>query len=622
MSWLFSRALVAEYSEGNCSAGAPYVLLKPTDMLQAFSWPDKMTVASRRSPSGMTFEHLTGPLGRELLMWYLGGFPCQDISVAGKGAGLEGERSGLWREFARIVCEVRPRYIFVENSPALTSRGLGCVLKDLAKMGYNAEWCVLGARDAGAWHKRERIWIAAYTNSLWELQPQGGEWFMGWPIGWTELNVSVMGRFQQWQRSHGTPLCTKYKADNIGGKMSHAEKSPSAASRWGACPGSIRYIQTLPEKLQNPTNPEADKGTAAHFLLETCLKAPAEPSRFLGQRILVKEGKDSRFVQRVAKSDSANAHEVTAEMVRAVQEALDYIKARKPECTGVFTERKVNALPDREDTFGKADNILDGWPILEVIDYKNGRGVVEATSPQLQSYLAGAMHMFGQGYDAYRATVIQPHALHEDGHVRSKDYTEAEMLAWIEDYRGKVERVDIATQEFDMFPLKDWQKRYLRAGDHCQFCPCSGICPAKFDATMSAFTDDVPEDPQGHFPEHKLTEVDGIERAKLLYRNAALIKKHLQDAEDFLKAAIEDPTIEVPGASLEPGRGKNEWLAGLTEAQLVTLCAKYGLTKKELFRSKIVTGPQALALVASDKADEFKAELLEYTKGALKVVLK
>lgn len=402
--------------------------------------------------------------------------------------------------------------------------------------------------------------------------------------------------------------------------MAHAEKSPSAASRWGACPGSIRYIQTLPEKLQNPTNPEADKGTAAHFLLETCIKAPTEPGRFLGQRVLVKEGKDSRFAQRVAKGDSANAHEVTAEMVRAVQEALDYIKARKPECTGVFTERKINALPDREDTFGKADNILDGWPILEVIDYKNGRGVVEATSPQLQSYLAGAMHMFGQGYDVYRATVIQPHAHHEGGHVRSKDYTEAEMLSWIEDYRGKVERVDIATQEFDMFPLKDWQKRYLSAGEHCRFCPCSGICPAKYEHTMGALMDDIPEDPCA--PMAKLAPIDGIERAKFLYRNATLIKKHLQDAEDFITAAIEDPTIEVPGASLEAGRGKNAWLEGLTEAQLVKLCAKYGLTKKELYKSKMVTGPQALDMAPSDRYEEFKAELLEYTKGALKVVLK
>jgi DNA (cytosine-5)-methyltransferase 1 len=90
-----------------------------------------------------------------------GGFPCQDISAAGRGAGIDGERSGMWREMARIIREVRPRYAFVENSPMLTSRGLGVVLGDLASMGFDARWGVLGAADVGANHQRDRIWIVA-----------------------------------------------------------------------------------------------------------------------------------------------------------------------------------------------------------------------------------------------------------------------------------------------------------------------------------------------------------------------------------------------------------------------------------------------------------------------------
>jgi len=90
-----------------------------------------------------------------------GGFPCQDISAAGKGAGIDGERSGMWGEMARIICEVRPRFVFVENSPMLTSRGLGRVLGDLAAMGFDAKWGVLGAADVGANHQRDRIWIVA-----------------------------------------------------------------------------------------------------------------------------------------------------------------------------------------------------------------------------------------------------------------------------------------------------------------------------------------------------------------------------------------------------------------------------------------------------------------------------
>jgi site-specific DNA-cytosine methylase len=88
-----------------------------------------------------------------------GGFPCQDISVAGKGAGIDGARSGMWAHMARIVGEVRPCYVFVENSPALLTRGLGRVLGDLAALGYDCRWTVLGAADVGAPHQRDRFWL-------------------------------------------------------------------------------------------------------------------------------------------------------------------------------------------------------------------------------------------------------------------------------------------------------------------------------------------------------------------------------------------------------------------------------------------------------------------------------
>ena len=139
-----------------------------------------------------------------------GGFPCQDISVAGKGAGITGERSGLWGEFARIICEVRPRYVLVENSPALVARGLGTVLGDLAALGLDARWGVLGAVHAGAPHKRERIWIVAnsmlsgrqtdhgrefVSDQFWQYQAQKARWELqqsraGCPGELADTNVS------------------------------------------------------------------------------------------------------------------------------------------------------------------------------------------------------------------------------------------------------------------------------------------------------------------------------------------------------------------------------------------------------------------------------------------------
>ncbi len=91
-----------------------------------------------------------------------GGFPCQDISVAGKGIGIEGQKSGLWKEMFRLVCEIRPRYVLVENSPALLGRGIGIVLSDLARIGYDAEWDCLPASAFGAPHLRYRTFILAY----------------------------------------------------------------------------------------------------------------------------------------------------------------------------------------------------------------------------------------------------------------------------------------------------------------------------------------------------------------------------------------------------------------------------------------------------------------------------
>lgn len=102
-----------------------------------------------------------------------GGFPCQDISAAGKGAGITGERSGLWKEMARIIGEVRPQFAFVENVPTLLVRGIDRVLGDLAALGYDARWCVLGADAIGATQHRERVWILAHAN---DTRRERAEW--------------------------------------------------------------------------------------------------------------------------------------------------------------------------------------------------------------------------------------------------------------------------------------------------------------------------------------------------------------------------------------------------------------------------------------------------------------
>jgi DNA (cytosine-5)-methyltransferase 1 len=106
-----------------------------------------------------------------------GGFPCQDISYAGKGAGLAGARSGLWYEFARIIGELGPQYVVVENVAALFTRGIDAVLGTLADLGFDAECSTVSAAAVGAPHRRERVFIVAYRNGWrreWERQPITG----------------------------------------------------------------------------------------------------------------------------------------------------------------------------------------------------------------------------------------------------------------------------------------------------------------------------------------------------------------------------------------------------------------------------------------------------------------
>jgi DNA (cytosine-5)-methyltransferase 1 len=102
-----------------------------------------------------------------------GGFPCQDISYAGMGAGLDGERSGLFYEAARIIRELEPRVVVLENVAALLTRGMDAVLGTLASDGYDAEWLCLPACLFGLPHIRERAFVIAHANSDREPQPHG-----------------------------------------------------------------------------------------------------------------------------------------------------------------------------------------------------------------------------------------------------------------------------------------------------------------------------------------------------------------------------------------------------------------------------------------------------------------
>ena len=178
-----------------------------------------------------------------------GGFPCQDISSAGRGAGIDGERSGMWREMARIIHEVQPRFAFVENSPMLTSRGLGTVLGDLASMGFDARWGVLGAADIGANHQRDRIWIIAKRRGhvpyaqhnrirRWEQQQESVK---------KENGAMAYSNLSQCKRS-GISSRIQQEDTNISGNGCNEEVSDSTGKRQSGSGQFVEWCDSAPNR--------------------------------------------------------------------------------------------------------------------------------------------------------------------------------------------------------------------------------------------------------------------------------------------------------------------------------------------------------------------------------------
>jgi len=130
--------------------------------------PYARSVLKKHWPEVKRYDDITRLDGNDLepVDLICGGFPCQDLSFAGYGRGLDGERSGLWNDFARIIRVVRPRFVLVENVAALLQRGLGNILRTLSDCGFNAEWSTVSACAMGATHMRQRLFIVAYSNGL------------------------------------------------------------------------------------------------------------------------------------------------------------------------------------------------------------------------------------------------------------------------------------------------------------------------------------------------------------------------------------------------------------------------------------------------------------------------
>ncbi|MGK8800983.1 DNA cytosine methyltransferase [Acinetobacter seifertii] len=212
-----------------------------------------------------------------------GGFPCQDISSAGKGAGIEGERSGLWSEMARIIGEVRPRYVFVENSPMLVSRGLTRVISDLAKMGYDAQWARFSASNFGAPHIRDRIWIVGYSrskrlNTGWE---NNGQYDRSFSSSTNKYSRTLANSQSIRCEEDGLPIGAEQEKSMFGvnGKDVANPKSIRLEQAWKCKPSSEKRLTGCCNELSN-SNCERCKQVEQRVLSRTQSEGSSDPSQY------------------------------------------------------------------------------------------------------------------------------------------------------------------------------------------------------------------------------------------------------------------------------------------------------------------------------------------------------
>jgi hypothetical protein len=443
----------------------------------------------------------------------------------------------------------------------------------------------------------------------------------------------------------------------------HAKKSPSGAKRLRKCPGNYAMVDSLPLDMRSGSGRASKLGTISHFLLETCLTEIVEPATYQGRLIqIVDEGTDDEhcvMLKPKAKmprnaAERNNTFEIDDEVVENVTRAYDYVERRctelKLDMSKLKLETRTNPVPDRDDTSGTADVTIDAWPrVLEVVDFKNGRIVVEHKSnPQVMAYLAGKAHDEGWDYESYWVTIVQPNGRHEEGAVRSIEVPKEDLLEFVDEHRTAAERADEAAEEWPGWKTKptkdnekvvelqdpDWAEQYLAAGDHCDFCDASGVCPAyRAFRQKQAREEDWDRDPETgevEVPDLAAFRFTALKEALEVKAREGFFRTLIRKANGYLAAEAKAGRLP-PGLKWVRKRSKREWKPGLAQEAIPDMMVKEGFIsdneKARLYApSVLITGPQAEKLLnkgkgSSERKARFNDQFLHKPVGGLKLVL-
>lgn len=440
----------------------------------------------------------------------------------------------------------------------------------------------------------------------------------------------------------------------------HKRLSASKTKQWWECPGSLA-LDAAEGYQDNDSGDSARLGTCAHHLGEECLRKGKDPEEYRDRAItILNEGTESEGVSILRVGGKTGALKgfwtvIDTDMIEAVDTYVTYVRRRCVELgladldgdvnaqvvaliekKVVRLETKVNPLPERDDTGGSGDTIIDAWPDLqEVIDYKHGAGVFVPVTKnhQLRSYSSGSAIPDQWSHDKYRYTIVQPRnrealaaSENHDG-VCPEEVTREELQAWTEELRGKAGRVDVADQMLkDGKTADDLYKAGLISvgsdGSHCTFCHRKTRCPAALAKVQEMAAIDF-ADP----PEH--IEAPGDNMLAMILPWVPFIDKFTKEAT----ASAERKLLsggQVEGYKLVRKKTNRTWAPTIKIDEETTIeltdCEVQRLMEEkfEVDPAKLVvtetsriSGPQAEKLVPKAKRKEFNELFLFKPTGGL-----
>jgi hypothetical protein len=423
----------------------------------------------------------------------------------------------------------------------------------------------------------------------------------------------------------------------------HAKRSPSQTKRFRSCPGSIILCATLPIEQQNPVNEAGLIGTCVHKIIEDALHTGADLETFR-DRIIVLEGDDhdARILRKGAKAPKGSDpwFVIDDAMIEGAKVMVDYVYDRcfdldinSASRNHVQLETRTNPLPDRDDTSGTADVTLDAYPeCLEVVDYKNGWNLVDhRDNDQLRSYLLGKVLealAAKRKYKRYCITIVQPNAPHDEGRIRTTEYTVAELLEYQTELRADIAKNEEA-ENAKGAPKPDWEtvdakwaKAYLRASeDACFWCDARAVCPAR--KTMAQDVAKVKLGDPAFAPDDFVAArgPGNLKDAEAILAWAPAMENLIAAANTYVTRALEAGKTSDK-FKLVRGRSNRVWaddVKDMTPAQLAKELRKSGLGDIDpaalTVPAKLKSGPQVESALPAKLRKKFDSLYLHKPEG-------